>query len=498
MDLMISKASESSFQVPVLMGLNAKIDLQLCSKPYSADCQISAVNDIEAVKCWLRKYQIKANTFAAYSRQITLFLMWCVYEKGQSINQLKAQDFEDFFAFLSCPPKDWCTSRSMLRQGKGASVWRPFVKGLSPSTLKMAFTILHSLMSYLNNSHYCKDNPLRLINLKNTYTQSVDEQKFKVWTRMLEMDEWKALQETLNELPEKTSLELQAKLRTQFLVALLYFLGLRIHEAVNHRWSAFQMKEGKWWFFVKGKGGKLGHVPVHDKLLSIAKLYRSHLNKSPLPYPDEETPLLVSLNKNPLALRQAYNLIKKLGALTALKFKNNRQKETKLKALSPHWLRHLCASHQDKAGISLSMIKENLRHGSIQTSQIYLHAEEQLRHEALQQMDLALDLKPKNRKVISATTLIKIKLTKGPIHKSLGFKKLIQALELAFASYQWQAYQFEKSEIIKEIDKAIYPNQEINFAYHFIDLRAQDIEIIKQTIDREASIRLFKVVYENK
>jgi hypothetical protein len=316
---------------------------------------------------------------------------------------------------------------------------------------------------------------------------------------MLEEDEWQAVQQTLEELPEKSEQQVVYKLRAQFLFALLYFLGLRVHEVANHTWRAFQFREGKWWFFVKGKGGKLGHVPVHEQLLTFAKLYRIALNKIPLPTLEEDEPLLgsfKSFKQEALQVRQLFNIVKKIGQLAALKFEEDPVKAAKLKRLSPHWLRHLCASHQDKAGITATMIRENLRHGSSQTTQIYLHAEEALRHDAMQKMSLKVKAKPLVKKTITQQILINVKLTKGPLHKGLGFRKLLEALEETFSRYQWQPYQFDQESKVAEIESSIVPVLVIEFGYVFENFDLEKIEELKKEIVLEAEVRLFKADIE--
>ncbi len=190
--------------------------------------------------------------------------------------------------------------------------------------------------------------------------------------------------------------------------------------------------------------------------------------------------------------------MKKIGFEASKKFKEEpTKKANKLKKLSPHWLRHLCASHQDKAGLSSTMIKDNLRHGSIQTSQIYKHAEDRLRHEAMQKMSLAVNPKSMTRKTVSSQTVISIQLTLEPAHKGLGFKKLVGSLEGdVFSGYQWQPYQFEKEKIIEEIEVSIMPIKTINFAYIIENLAQEHIEGLKKGIALEASVRLFKADVE--
>ena len=53
-----------------------------------------------------------------------------------------------------------------------------------------------------------------------------------------------------------------------------------------------------------------------------------------------------------------------------------------LRRASTHWLRHTSATHQADAGNDIRFIQKNLRHASIETTAIYLHAEDDQRHAA--------------------------------------------------------------------------------------------------------------------
>ena len=137
------------------------------------------------------------------------------------------------------------------------------------------------------------------------------------------------------------------------------------------------------------------------------------------------------------------------------------------------------------------MHRENLRHDSSQTTQIYLHAEESLRHAAMQKMSLKVKPKAIAKKIITKQTLIRIKLTGGPIHKGLGFRKLLEALEEGFSSYHWQPYQFDKEGKITEIESSIISVSSIEFGYMFDNLGESKAMEIKKIIVLEASVRLF-------
>ena len=485
-------ATINILQLPILTALQSKIDLSASSRPYFKDCQITANNDLEAVMCWLNKYKNNDNTFASYLRQTKLLLLWCCYEQGKTLSQLKAQDFEDFFAFLKKPPQSWCASRASLQHGKSSEHWRPLIGPLSVSAVQMTYRVLQSLMNYLVASQYLRANPLKLIKLHDNYLSSMNEQKYHIWARMLEEDEWEAVQQTLNNLPEANVTQVGYKIRAQFLFALLYFLGLRVHEVTAHTWSAFQYKDQRWWFFVRGKGGKLGHIPVHERLLKFVKLYRVYLQKTPLPETDDLSSLIVAINCESIQTRQIYNIVKSIGALASKIFPDESQKATKLRKLSPHWLRHLSASHQDKAGIKMTMIKENLRHSSIQTTQIYMHTEDKLRHQAIQQMSLKVVPREHIVKKTIKQTLIKIKLTKGPVHRDLGFRLFIEAIEEGVLhEYAWECYDFSKNEILEQLQTAQHRFQEISCAYMVECLDVAKLNIIKQALQLEGDIRLF-------
>lgn len=82
--------------------------------------------------------------------------------------------------------------------------------------------------------------------------------------------------------------------------------------------------------------------------------------------------------------------LKKLAHETAKKFEGNAEKITKLKKFSAHWLRHLSASMQDRAGIKFKHIRANHRHESDETTRRYVHAIDKERHHDMQKLKLKM------------------------------------------------------------------------------------------------------------
>jgi integrase len=249
------------------------------------------------------------------------------------------------------------------------------------------------MLNFWVNIGYLSLNPLHVIK-----GDSLDKnnQLFTSQARILEIDEWEALIETLYDLPEETLHQQQEKMRIKLIMMMLFFLGIRIEELTQLTWSALQKqiskrdKRERWWIFVTGKGAKKKKIPVHHLLLETIKSYRAlfKLPEEPIAYDPE--PFIPSFRKNKgLGKRQIFKLIKDLAQLTIEKYANTRELDIKkLKDFSPHWLRHASASSQNAAGIIDAFIKANMGHSKIETTHIYIHTDDEARHDAIQKLQL--------------------------------------------------------------------------------------------------------------
>ena len=472
-----------------------KIDLLVVSKPFSEHCQINSQNDLEAARLWLAQYKTQPETLRAYTKEVDRFLLWCIYEKGSTLSNLKVEDFNEYFDFLADPPKSWCTCKAALRQGRGKGDWRPLLGALTRNSLLFAVKTISSLMNYLVTADYIRTNPIKLI--KKYVKQEAKKQdlaKYQVWQRMLEQDEWLAVQKALENLPEGNEDQIDDKMRTQFLFALLYLLGLRIHEVANHSWNAFRKLNGRWWFFVYGKGDKLGHVPVNEQLLSIIKIYRIYLNKKPFPETHEEQKLLISKKtERPLGIRRLSAMVKAVGKLAAQEFNDDLAKKKKLMSLSPHWLRHLSASHQDQAGISGTVIQANHRHSSFNTTQIYLHAEDNLRSTEMEK--IKMNIHPRAITLTKSTaepTVINLELIGGALSETQGLQRFMAAVENnVLAEFGWSKHATDE-QLIAKYKKTRVLKTPLKISYRLsVTLANYELEQLKRAIIREAEIRLF-------
>lgn len=353
-------------------------------------CHIAAQNDADAICCWLSEYAHRPSTYRSYQKEAERLILWCVLKHHKPFSSLDRADLETYMDFLGNPqPRElWCGPKGSQKRLRGSVGWRPFVGPLSESAKRTSLAILDSLFNYLVQASYLDFNPLSLMRRKTNQRIRSEVQRLQVWERILEDEEWNLILQTLLALPEKTSKERDEKARLRFLIAMLFLLGLRIQELASHSWGAFQQIQGDWWFFVVGKGSKPGKIPVNSDLLDEVKRFRQHLRLSELPKPDEEGPLIPSwLNTKALGTRQMGQLLKNLATKAAEQCTYPHQKE-KLFRFSPHWIRHLSATMQDRAGIRFGHIKANHRHENEETTRKYVHAIDQERHQDMMKLRL--------------------------------------------------------------------------------------------------------------
>lgn len=291
---------------------------------------------------------------------------------------------EAYVNFLKNPePRErWCGPKGG-RKALDNKNWYPFAGPLSSSATKTSLAILNSLMSYLVDARYAEFNPFVLMRRKTRFQDKFALQGLAIQERILGPREWEAIIQALNSYPDDPKKE-----RLTFLVTILFLLGLRIDELARASWSQFRQINQKWWFFVQGKGDRMGKIPVNQELLHAIITYRYAQGKSPLPTELDMSPIICSLSDSNVGLgtRQMSNLIKELANKAAEYFPNEVHIQKKLLRFSPHWLRHLSASAQDLAGISFTHIKHNLRHQNEQTTRQYVHAYDDERHKDMEKL----------------------------------------------------------------------------------------------------------------
>ena len=356
-----------------------------------------AANDLEAVRDWLLRHHGSPHTFDSYRREAERLLAWCA-ARDQTLSTLMAEDLVAYQRFLQDPqPRtQWCLQaeprylapgvpnpawrsvrRVPRRQADGSPnlAWRPFVSALSPSAAKQALTILFGLFESLCAIGYLAGNPLRAARTRLTAPRRPTMQRY------LEPASWQFVLEHLETWPRTTPREQARYQRTRFLLSFLYLTGLRRSEIAQATTADLVQRRGQWWLQVRGKGGLALPVPIPEDALEVLGDYRVSTGRSAWPDPLQPEPILMDLHGQgrPLTSKAVHQIVTALFESAATACADPDQARL-LRAATPHWLRHTAATHQLDAGIPLLVVRDNLRHASVQTTERYLHVEPDRQH----------------------------------------------------------------------------------------------------------------------
>lgn len=156
--------------------------------------------------------------------------------------------------------------------------------------------------------------------------------------------------------------------RSQVLVELLYFTGLRVSEAISLSWSDQIHQDLSNWICldrkelqVLGKGSKSRIVPVvevlKDRLLLWREMWRSYALENNLPLGDK---VFLGTAGNTYSSRMAQRDVERFGLAMNLG-----------QHLHPHMLRHSFGSHVLQESQNLRGVQELLGHSSIASTQVY-------------------------------------------------------------------------------------------------------------------------------
>ncbi|MDQ5909961.1 MAG: hypothetical protein QG599_2056 [Pseudomonadota bacterium] len=342
-------------------------------------CQLAANNDLDAVRVWLAEFHDSPQTLRNYRKEAERLLLWALLERDKPLSSLTREDCILYETFLANPqPHDrWCGPRVPRLDGR----WRPFLGPLQPTSRKQAMLIINSLFSYLVKAGYLAGNPLSLARRRVHSAQPLRQVE-----RFLEHDQWQALLDAVEALPRDTERDHQHYTRARYLVALLYLMGPRVSEVAEHTMGSFVRVRGRWWWQVIGKGRKEARVPVNQDMLDALSDYRRFYGLPALPAPEESTPLIMNLKgTGGIGDNMIYRIIKDLVAKAATRLEpTDPYQAGKLRKASTHWFRHTSITHQADAGIDLQFLQRNARHARIDTTGLYLHAEEKDWHEAME------------------------------------------------------------------------------------------------------------------
>ncbi len=355
------------------------------NKKTKENALINAKNDAEAITSFLNEYKDSPETLRSYSKEIERLLLWCIHIGHINISSLRRDHILAYQHFLKKPEpkKCWCAP-SVARLNKDGTLnthWRPFVKGLSGNSINKAIKILDSFFNYLVQTNYLAGNPMAVDRRRKRRNNT----KPKIIDRYLDLDEINTVLNVLEEYSTKNTIQHFQRVRARYIILLLFYTGLRISEAANHRMGNFLQREGNWFLRITGKGKKIREIPTPDELLMLLSEFRQAVGlSSPQPKFREKTPLIPMQNlKQPISARRIDQILRWAFNLGASQFESTHpHKASKLRAASAHWLRHSYVTYLLNSGVSLKVAQENAGHSDVSTTMHYRHVAQVDRHSA--------------------------------------------------------------------------------------------------------------------
>ncbi len=352
--------------------------------------QIAASDDLAAIAAWLARYADSPATLQAYRREVERLLLWTTLQRGKPLSSLVHEDLLAYEHFLSDPQPAarWVLAGSK-KLARRHPDWRPFAGPLSPASTRQAMVILNACFAWLTQAGYLGGNPLSLARRRR------GPAKARI-TRYLSHALWDAVKEAIEAMPTDTDRERLHAARCRWLFTVLYLGGLRAAEVAGTTMGAFFGRRDtqgveRWWLEVTGKGNKPRLVPATDELIAELARYRRAHGLPPVPQPGEDRPLVLPVIGREKAMsRGALHLvIKEVFGMAAERLRARgpewaAQAEV-LASASAHWLRHTAGSHMSDRQVDLRHVRDNFGHASIATTSIYLHTEDDARHQATQE-----------------------------------------------------------------------------------------------------------------
>ena len=172
----------------------------------------------------------------------------------------------------------------------------------------------------------------------------------------LDIDESKKL---INYVSKYTS----NKERNHCIVDLFLGYGLRVSELCNINLNDIDNRNNE--LTVLGKGNKKRVLCLTDKTINIVNTWLNKRN-SKIDKIDDKQALFISKSNQRITTRGVESLVKDWSKELDLGDK-----------ITPHKLRHTCATNKYKSGVDILQIKELLGHSDISTTQIYTHTDKE-------------------------------------------------------------------------------------------------------------------------
>ena len=286
----------------------------------------------------------------ANARTLSSFLDYLRVERGSAKLTIAAytSDLAQFAEFLERRTQNLTIAR---REDVRAYIQELFSNQLDGRSVGRKLSAIRHLYRHLLLDGKIDKDPTLNIDLP---------KQWKVLPKALSRDEVGAM--LVETPPQKETARGQAlALRDHAMLELLYAGGVRVSEIADARLEDLKLDMG--YILVRGKGDKERLVPLgapaQQALQRYLKSGREVMTKK------RSSPLLfLGRGGRRLTRQRVWQLVGKAGLASGL---------SPGRHVSPHMLRHSCATHMVENGADLRTVQTILGHADISTTQIYTH-----------------------------------------------------------------------------------------------------------------------------
>jgi integrase/recombinase XerD len=277
------------------------------------------------------------------------FLSYLKVEKGLAPLTLAAygRDLQQFGEFLRGRRRTFANAR---RADVGDFLNQLFGAALDSRSVARKLAALRHFYKHLLLDRRIDHDP----------TLNIDTPKqWKVLPKSLAVDEVDRLFEAKAAPTSEraTALQRAAVVRDRAMLEVLYAGAVRVSELTSARLEDLKLDHG--YMLVRGKGNKERIVPLGASAVHALETY---LHKArPLLTAQRNSPsLFVAAGARTLTRQRVWQIVRTAGAAAE-------------RAVSPHMLRHSCATHMVGNGADLRTVQTILGHADIATTQVYTH-----------------------------------------------------------------------------------------------------------------------------
>ncbi|MFW6120796.1 MAG: site-specific tyrosine recombinase/integron integrase [Petrotogales bacterium] len=292
-----------------------------------------------------------------YRKAMEKFQDYMEYVRSLSRNTVEAyiRDLKNYEKFISKEKLDYkeVTRRDIEKYMQSLSRGEVTSRKLSPSSIARNLSSISTFYTFLHLSNVVQAIPTEMVRTP------------KRGKTLPEYVSHEDIQKLINSFHD-TNLGK----RNKAIVALMYYCGLRVSEVTSLKKRDVELYNDALIQIRSGKGNKDRVVPLSKKAEQLINEYlevRESFNNS-----ERLDELFIGIRGERVSRKSIHKMITKQA-----------NKVFPGRHITPHVLRHSCATHLLQRGASVKVVQEILGHSNVSTTSIYLHITDKEKRKAV-------------------------------------------------------------------------------------------------------------------